>query len=233
MMVCEEHKLAEGQKVYPGQRCPWCERDTLLLQLREMTENRDKEEKWKIEAWKERDDLRAQELSLIDTMRKVCQERDISLRQSNAMVAENENMMLERNGFAEKANIADRLVGELQDFIYRTIDQHGFNVHTDEKCPEDDTCECPLATEANRLLQGYTERPVCAWTSPSFKPCTLEAGHNGNHKSENGSWPNDIVHNTEKRVEAPQKIEHCKSPACNGDDNCQCKCYSCLQIVNF
>lgn len=35
MMVCEEHKLTEGQRIYPGQRCPWCERDALLLQLRE------------------------------------------------------------------------------------------------------------------------------------------------------------------------------------------------------
>lgn len=32
MMICEEHKLAEGQKVYPGQKCPWCERDALILQ---------------------------------------------------------------------------------------------------------------------------------------------------------------------------------------------------------
>lgn len=35
MMICEEHRQTEGTKVYQGQRCPWCERDALLLQLHE------------------------------------------------------------------------------------------------------------------------------------------------------------------------------------------------------
>jgi hypothetical protein len=30
-----------------------------------------------------------------------------------------------------------------------------------------------------------------------------------------------------------QKVEHCKSPYCVGDDRCQCQCRACLSIVNF
>jgi recombinational DNA repair protein RecR len=33
MMICEEHKLTEGQKVYPEQRCPWCERNELRAEI--------------------------------------------------------------------------------------------------------------------------------------------------------------------------------------------------------
>src|SRR6185369_2975471 len=29
MMICEIHRHAEGVRTYPGQRCPWCERDGL------------------------------------------------------------------------------------------------------------------------------------------------------------------------------------------------------------
>lgn len=38
MMICEEHRLTEGTKSYPGQRCPWCERDAALLQVGELRE---------------------------------------------------------------------------------------------------------------------------------------------------------------------------------------------------
>lgn len=41
-------------------------------------------------------------------------EKDALVLQINAMVSENEKMMLERNGFAEKAAAANRLNGELQ-----------------------------------------------------------------------------------------------------------------------
>lgn len=59
----------------------------------------------------------------------------------------------------DKLEAALLQVSELQNFVHRVIDQHGFNVHTDEECPEDDTCECPLATEANKLMKGFIEKP--------------------------------------------------------------------------
>jgi len=76
-------------------------------------------------------------------------------------VREDKEALIEQRDKALRELDAIKLqVGALQDFIYRVIDQHGFNVHTDEKCPEDDTCECPLAVEANKLLTGYTEKRV-------------------------------------------------------------------------
>lgn len=39
---------------------------------------------------------------------------------------------------------------------------------------------------------------------------------------------------TEKlEVSTPKKIVHCEGVYCLGTDKCQCKCYACLQIVNF
>jgi hypothetical protein len=70
------------------------------------------------------------------------------------------------------------------------------------------------------------------WNNEGFCPWCMgkRPNHNGVCKLQTMIAKGYI---TEKRVVPSQKIEHCKSPACNGDDNCQCKCYECLQIVNF
>lgn len=38
---------------------------------------------------------------------------------------------------------------------------------------------------------------------------------------------------TEKRVEGPRKIMHCKGPGCNGEGDCDCACAPCLEVRNF
>jgi hypothetical protein len=42
-----------------------------------------------------------------------------------------------------------------------------------------------------------------------------------------------LLDRSEKRVEGPQKIEHCKTWHCSGTDACQCSCVKCKAIVNF
>jgi hypothetical protein len=74
----------------------------------------------------------------------------------------------------------------------------------------------------------HHEKKPFKWGPSPWHPCPNCEYRNITEKLETG--PQTF---TEKRSESSRKIEHCKSPACNGDDNCQCKCYDCLQIVNF
>lgn len=65
------------------------------------------------------------------------------------------------DGLGISREFAKELLTRLRDcqaFIFAAFDEHGLELHDQfdtGECPQDDTCTCALATEANRLLKGW------------------------------------------------------------------------------
>ena len=52
-----------------------------------------------------------------------------------------------------------RRESKLQDLVYVLVDECGADIHDEEGCPQDDTCECPMAARVNEALKGW--EPKC------------------------------------------------------------------------
>lgn len=93
----------------------------------------------------------------IDLGNKQLAEVTARVAEVEAQAAAREQKLVE--ALAREANTYGSL-NECQAFIFAAFDEHGLELHEFDddgeiRCPQDDTCECPLAREVNRLLKGW------------------------------------------------------------------------------
>lgn len=89
--------------------------------------------------------------------------------------------------YRRKIEVLELQLREAQEVITLCVDQGGLSFHVEGgKCPEDDTCDCPVAKKVNAAMKGYE--------GPSFLCLTCGEGHRAGSKC------------AEKRTEEPPKI---------------------------
>lgn len=98
--------------------------------------------------------------------------REAMGRAGNDRIAELEALLLKERGISRTLELQIRLA---QEVIVLCIDQGGLSFHVEGgKCPEDDTCDCPVKKKVDAAMKGYA--------GPALLCLTCGEGHSAQSK---------------------------------------------------